>query len=90
MKPSKVDWATPYDEWLIPILNRYRHGGAIECRAIPSEIQLEIEKCIAKQMRLIIDECKPEILANPLGPVSISDCRRGLDHYQNNLHERIK
>lgn len=89
MKPSKVDWATPYDEWLIPILNRYRYGGSLECRAIPSEIQLEIEKCMAEQMRLIVDECKPEIRAHELGPVTLDDCKRGLDHYQKNLHERI-
>ena len=43
---SKVDWSTPYDEWLIPTLNRFRYGGAIECRAIPSEIQLNIESLL--------------------------------------------
>lgn len=44
MKPTKYDWSTPRDGWLIPILNRYRYGGAIECRAIPSEIQILIDK----------------------------------------------
>lgn len=34
MKPTKYDWSTPRDGWLIPILNRYRYGGAIECRAM--------------------------------------------------------
>jgi hypothetical protein len=52
MKPSKVDWATPYDEWLIPILNRYRYGGPLECRAIPSEIQLEIELLVTTRLLL--------------------------------------
>lgn len=46
---TKYDWSTPYDEWLIPILNRYRYGGAIECRAIPSEIQIYIERELEKK-----------------------------------------
>lgn len=47
-KKTNVDWSTPYDDWLIPILNRFRYGGAIECRAIPSEIQIHIDKLIAQ------------------------------------------
>ena len=33
-----------YDDWLVPILNRARYSGPIEFRALPSEIQLHIEK----------------------------------------------
>ena len=65
---SKVDWSTPYDEWLIPILNRFRYGGAIECRAIPSEIQLNIEaiirteklKLLAEVRELVVGEDKEQ------------------------------
>ena len=55
---SKVDWSTPYDEWLIPILNRFRHGGAIECRAIPSEIQLNIESLIRTEKLKLLAEVR--------------------------------
>jgi len=44
LRRTKVDWSTPYDDWLIPILNRARHCGPIEFRALASEIQLHIEK----------------------------------------------
>lgn len=53
---SKVNWSTPYDEWLIPILNRFRYGGAIECRAIPSEIQLNIEALIRNEKLKLLNE----------------------------------
>ena len=59
---SKVDWSTPYDEWLIPILNRFRYGGAIECRAIPSEIQLNIESVIRTEKQELLDEVQRKIL----------------------------
>ena len=54
---TKHDWSTPYDEWLIPILNRYRYGGAIECRAIPSEIQLLINQ----RIKSVLDELVGEL-----------------------------
>lgn len=44
LEPSKIDWSTPYDEWLIPLLNRARHCGPIEFRAIPSAIQKRLEE----------------------------------------------
>lgn len=62
-KASKVDWSTPYDEWLIPILNRFRYGGAIECRAIPSEIQLHIEKILSAQRQALRDEVEKAIVS---------------------------
>lgn len=45
---SKIDWSTPYDEWLIPLLNDFRYSGPIICRAIPSAIQVEIDKLLHK------------------------------------------
>ena len=65
---SKTDWSTSYDEWLIPTLNRFRYGGAIECRAIPSEIQLNIEaivrteklKLLAEVRERVIEQAKPD------------------------------
>lgn len=50
-KKSKIDWSTPFDEWLIPLLNKYRYSGAIECRAIPSAIQAHLEAYITKQVK---------------------------------------
>ena len=59
---SKVDWSTPYDEWLIPILNRFRYGGAIECRAIPSEIQLNIEALIRTEKLKLLAEVRERVV----------------------------
>ena len=59
---SKVDWSTPYDEWLIPILNRFRYGGAIECRAIPSEIQLNIESIIRTEKLKLLAEVRERVV----------------------------
>ena len=53
---SRIDWSTPYDEWLVPTLNRFRYGGAIECRAIPSEIQLNIEALIRAEKLKLLDK----------------------------------
>jgi hypothetical protein len=61
LRNTKVDWSTPYDEWLIPILNRFRYGGAIECRAIPSEIQLHIEEVIAAARNQTLAEVREQI-----------------------------
>lgn len=59
---SKVDWSTPYDEWLKPILNRFRYGGAIECRAIPSEIQLNIESLIRTEKLKLLAEVRERVV----------------------------
>lgn len=59
---SKVDWATPYDEWLIPILNNYRYSGAIICRAIPSEIQTHIEALIQQEQLALLDRILTEVV----------------------------
>ena len=61
---SKTDWSTPYDEWLKPILNRFRYGGAIEFRAIPSEIQLNIESLIHTEKLKLLDEVTHQSTVN--------------------------
>jgi len=68
---SKVDWSTPYDEWLIPILNRFRYGGAIECRAIPSEIQLNIESLIRTEKLKLLAELEEysEVMNSDVAPI---------------------
>ena len=59
---SRVDWSTPYDEWLVPTLNRFRYGGAIECRAIPSEIQLNIEALIRAEKLKLLAEVRERVM----------------------------
>ena len=59
---SKTDWSTPYDEWLLPTLNRFRYGGAIECRAIPSEIQLNIESLIRTEKLKLLAEVRERVV----------------------------
>ena len=59
---SRVDWSTPYDEWLVPTLNRFRYGGAIECRAIPSEIQLNIEAIVRNEKLKLLAEVRERVV----------------------------
>lgn len=71
---SKVDWSTPYDEWLLPTLNRFRYGGAIECRAIPSEIQLDIESIIRTEKLKLLDEVRERVIGeNDRGTITDPD-----------------
>lgn len=59
---SKIDWSTPCDEWLIPLLNRARHCGPIEFRSLPSIVQLEIEKAQASRDQQIALAAKLDVL----------------------------
>ncbi len=38
----------------------------------------------------LVAEAKPEIKAHPLGPVTLADCQRGLDHYEANLLKALE
>ena len=87
---SKVDWSTPYDEWLIPTLNRFRYGGAIECRAIPSEIQLNIESIIRTEKLKLLAEVRERVVGEDK-PLQGKYRASGLmsydmtNHYENSL-----
>ena len=78
---SKVDWSTPYDEWLVPTLNRFRYGGPIECRAIPSEIQLNIESLIRTEKLKLLAEVRERVVGeNQHSEHKEWDCPCGATH----------
>ena len=80
-KKSKVDWSTPYDEWLVPTLNRFRYGGPIECRAIPSEIQLNIESLIRTEKLKLLAEVRERVVGeNQHSEHKEWDCPCGATH----------
>ena len=54
-----------------------------------------IDKDISKQAitsltKEMVAEAKPEIKAHPLGPVTLADCQRGLNHYEANLLKALE
>lgn len=57
---SKVDWSTPFDGWLVPILNRARRSGPIEFRALPSEVQLNIEAYVKQRELALLERLEGE------------------------------
>lgn len=75
---SKVDWSTPHDERPTPILNRFRYGGAIECRAIPSEIQLNIESLIRTEKLKLLAEVRERVVGEDLSHRSLGTKLRGV------------
>ena len=47
--------------------------------------QERAKQAITSLIKELVAEAKPEIKAHPLGPVTLADCQRGLDHYESNL-----
>jgi len=43
------------------------------------------KQAITSLIKELVAEAKPEVKAHPLGPVTLADCQRGLDHYEANL-----
>ena len=87
---SKTDWSTPYDEWLKPILNRFRYGGAIECRAIPSEIQLNIESLLRTEKLKLLAEIRERVVGEYETEYSSLDGDAGYweKHGRNGMREK--
>ena len=57
--------------------------------------QLYYERAEAKQaitslIKELVAEAKPEIKAHPLGPVTLADCQRGLDQFEQNLLKELE
>ena len=50
----------------------------------------EAKAAIASLIKELVAEAKPEIKAHPLGPVTLADCQRGLDHYEANLLKALE
>lgn len=53
-------------------------------------IQTEAKQAITSLTKEMVDEAKPEIKAHPLGPVTLADCQRGLNHYEANLLKALE
>lgn len=47
-------------------------------------------QALTSLMKELVAEAKPEIKAHPLGPVTLADCQRGLDHYEANLLKALE
>ena len=49
-----------------------------------------LKQSITSLIKELVEEAKPEIKAHPLGPVTLADCQRGLDHYEYNLLKALE
>lgn len=93
---------TNYSERLDEILDtptRYIHqyGCACtklkrpkECDCEPFDALAEAKQAITSLIQELVAEAKPEVKAHPLGPVTLADCQRGLDHYEYGLLKALE
>ncbi len=73
---------TNYNERLDKILSN--HG------AEQGEFHYSLKQAITSLTKEMVAEAKPEIKAHPLGPVTLADCQRGLNHYEANLLKALE
>ena len=50
----------------------------------------DTKQAITSLIKELVVEAKPEVKAHPLGPVTLADCQRGLDHYEANLLKALE
>lgn len=48
------------------------------------------KQAITSLIKELVAEAKPEIKAHPLGPVTLADCQRGLDQFEQNLLKALE
>jgi hypothetical protein len=48
------------------------------------------KQALTSLIKELVAEAKPEVKAHPLGPVTLADCQRGLDHYEANLLKALE
>lgn len=73
---------TNYNEKLDDVLASH---GAEE-----GEFTESLKQAITSLIKELVAEAKPEIKAHPLGPVTLADCQRGLNHYEANLLKALE
>ena len=50
----------------------------------------EAKQLITSLTKELVAEAKPELKAHPLGPVTLADCLRWLNHYEANLLKALE
>ena len=48
------------------------------------------KQALTSLIKELVAEAKPEVKAHPLGPVTLADCQRGLNHYEYNLLKALE
>ena len=54
------------------------------------DAETKSKQAITSLTKELVAEAKPEIKAHPLGPVTLADCQRGLNHYEANLLKALE
>lgn len=49
-----------------------------------------VKQALTSLIKELVAKAKPEVKAHPLGPVTLADCQRGLDHYEANLLKALE
>ncbi len=76
---------TNYNERLTEILRELDRGEYLGKGGVQGAKQ-----AITSLTKELVAEAKPEIKAHPLGPVTLADCQRGLNHYEANLLKALE
>ena len=50
----------------------------------------EAKADLTSLIKELVAEAKPEVKAHPLGPVTLADCQRGLDQFEQNLLKALE
>ena len=73
---------TNYNERLDNLLTELRSGTI--------NFDGKAKQAITSLFKELVADAKPEIKAHPLGPVTLADCQRGLDHYEANILKALE
>ena len=55
-----------------------------------AESEYDAKQAITSLIKELVAEAKPEVKAHPLGPVTLADCQRGLDQFEQNLLKALE
>ena len=83
---------TNYNERLYEIIDKHRHDVDMDFSADIRHYKNTNETVdgITSLIKELVARAKPEVKAHPLGPVTLADCQRGLDHYEANLLKALE
>jgi len=87
---------TNYNERLDEILTKLENAVALNIGSqgmrgeAPKHSHWKSKQALTSLIKELVAEAKPEVKAHPLGPVTLADCQRGLDHYEANLLKALE
>lgn len=72
------------EEIAVDLWAKYGRPGTMD------EFVREAKQVLTSLTKEMVAEAKPEIKAHQLGPVTLADCQRGLNHYEANILKALE